>query len=71
MTRTEAMNLLHSHNDPNVRAAAAVLRADAKKRKEVTDGIKEMIATLRRDFKYLCFDLDCTRRERDALRKAK
>ena len=39
------------------------------RRTRILDGVQEALSQLRLDMKYLMFDLEATRRERDALRK--
>jgi hypothetical protein len=49
---------------PLVDAAGQILEAH-KRRKQVLELIQEALAQLRLDMKYLLFDLEATRRERD------
>ena len=39
------------------------------RRTRILDGVQEAMSQLRLDMKYLMFDLEATRRERDALRR--
>lgn len=68
MTQQDAMNLLLTHNDPDVRAAAVVLKQSHDRRTRVMGLVQEALSQLRVDMKYLCFDLECTRKERDEAR---
>ena len=65
MTPTQALTLLKTHNDPNVRAAAVLLDETGTRRKRILTLVQEALQQLRLDMKYLVFDLECTRRERD------
>jgi len=69
MTPDEALNKLLEHVDPQVRAAALLLKERHDRRTRIIQLVQEALAQLRLDFKYLCFDLECTRKERDELKK--
>jgi len=71
MSNEHAMTLLHEHTDPKVREAAQVLEIDNDRRKRILALIRESLAQLRLDLKYIAFDLEATRRERDALKGPK
>jgi hypothetical protein len=68
MTQEQALNLLKTHREPDVRAAAVILEEGVKRRKRVIKLVQEALSQLRVDMKYLIFDLECTRRERDEAR---
>lgn len=68
MKPDEAMNKLLAHDDPEVRAAAVILKEQHARRTRVINLVQEALSQLRVDFKYLVFDLECTRKERDALK---
>jgi hypothetical protein len=68
MNNEQAMAAIREHTDPVVREAAEVLNANNKRRKIALNLIREALGQLRLDLKYLAFDLEATRRERDELR---
>jgi hypothetical protein len=68
MNNEQAMAVIREHTDPTVREAAEVLNTCNKRRKITLNLIRDALADLRLDLKYLAFDLVATRRERDALR---
>jgi hypothetical protein len=68
MNNEQAMTVIREHTDPKVREAAEVLNASNKRRKNTLNLISEALGQLRLDLKYLAFDLEATRRERDELR---
>jgi hypothetical protein len=68
MNNDQAMAVIREHTDPAVREAAEVLNANNKRRKIALNLIREALGQLRLDLKYLAFDLEATRRERDELR---
>jgi len=70
MNPKEAVSYLHQHSDPDVRAAAVVLTAREERLKQVLELVKDALSQLRVDIKYLAFDLEATRRERDEARGA-
>jgi len=57
--------ILLAHKDPAVRAAAERINEAANRKKNVLSLVQEALGQLRLDMKYLMFDLDCTRNERD------
>lgn len=67
MTPQEAIDLLAKHKDADVRACAVIIREDRSRRRKILDIVQEAISQLRVDMKYLVFDLECTRKERDEL----
>ena len=64
--KDEAVRFLATHDDPAVRQASRIIEQDYKRRKRILSLVTEAIQQLRVDFKYLMFDLECTKRERDA-----
>jgi hypothetical protein len=67
-TETAALKLLAAHTDPKVQEAAATLNAANIRRRKILNLVRETIGQLRLDMKYITFDLEATRRERDALK---
>jgi hypothetical protein len=67
-TPDKALDALLSHSDPAVRACAVIIREASSRRKRVLGLVQEALTQLRVDMKYLVFDLECTKRERDAAR---
>lgn len=53
-----------SFNEPYVQAVEAI-----KRRKRILSLVQEALSQLRLDIKYLMFDLEVTRKERDDLRR--
>lgn len=68
MNKDQAMEMLLRHSDPNVRFAAEVIRDTDQERLRILNLVKETLSQLRLDVSYLVFDLEATRRERDALK---
>ena len=68
MKRNDALNVLLSHTCSSVRATAAVIQKDDARRKGILQLVQGALGQLRLDMKYLMFDLQATRRERDALK---
>ncbi len=68
MNNEQAMAVIHKHTDPVVREAAEVLNDSNKRRQNKLTLIREALGNLRLDLKYMVFDLEATRRERDTLR---
>ena len=71
MTQTavnQQMHFLLTHSDPEVVKAATVINESQKRRKRILDLVQEALTQLRLDMKYLMFDLEATRRERDEAR---
>jgi hypothetical protein len=66
MSPDVALKTLTEHADPEVRAAAFIVRDSVDRRRRIIDLIQECVAQLRLDIKYLMYDLECTKRERDA-----
>ena len=65
---SNALNKLLSHSDPEVRACAVVVREGINRRSKIFKLLQETLGQLRVEIKYLLFDLECTRKERDAAR---
>jgi hypothetical protein len=68
MNQHTALQELLKHNDPDVRAAAVIIRDTKERHRGVLDAVREAIQQLRLDVKYMAFDLECTRKERDELK---
>jgi len=68
MTPELALSKLAQHQDPDVRACAVIVREATARRKKILGLVQEALSQLRVDMKYLIFDLECTRRERDEAR---
>jgi hypothetical protein len=68
MKRNDALKLLLDHADPQVRAMAAAIQEQDERRKHTLQLIQDALSQLRVDVQYLTFDLEATRRERDALK---
>lgn len=64
-TAESALKFLADHNDPCVREACKIICETNTRRKRILDLVKDALSQLRLDMKYLVFDLECTRRERD------
>lgn len=69
MNFIQAMAILHSHNDREVREAAKVIQHHDNNRKNTINKVIEVLGELRTGVKYLIFDLQCTRQERDDLKE--
>jgi hypothetical protein len=67
-TETAALKLLADHTDPKVQEAGAILKAANIRRRKILNIIREAVGQLRLDMKYVVFDLEATRRERDELK---
>jgi hypothetical protein len=68
MNVKEALATLLVSKDPKVLEAANILRDGHERRTRVLDLVQEALSQLRLDMKYLIFDLEATRRERDKAR---
>jgi hypothetical protein len=64
---TIASDFLLSHDDPDVRAAAVTLREERGRVIRILGLIREAIGRVRLDIKYLVFDLESTKQERNFL----
>lgn len=67
MYNLDAENYLLSHDDPDVRAAATILREERERVKRILGLVRDSLAQVRLDVKYLIFDLEATTRERNFL----
>jgi hypothetical protein len=65
----KALTQLLTHPDPEVRKHVTTIKETTDRRKRILELVQEALSQLRVDMKYLVFDLECTRRERDELRK--
>jgi hypothetical protein len=68
----ELANLIHSLPDDQRRRLEPVfdrVAESARRRRRILNLVQEALSQLRLDMKYLLFDLEATRRERDAFRK--
>lgn len=68
MKESEALLILLGHPDVAVQNAAKLLDDAGNRRKKILGAVRSAIGQLRLDMKYLVFDLEATRRERDALK---
>jgi len=66
MNQNEAIKFLSKHSDGAVRLAAGVLQTSSTRRIKVLGLVQEALSQVRLDMKYMLFDLEATRRERDA-----
>ncbi len=64
-----SLDVLETHPDPQVRAASQTLINVNVRRGKILTLVKEALQQLRLDMKYLMFDLEATRRERDDYRQ--
>ena len=68
MKRDNALKLLLNYSDRTVQAAAEVIQEEDTRRKGTLQLIQLALGQLRLDVKYMAFDLEATRQERDALK---
>jgi len=68
MRQEDALTVLLNYTDPTVQAAANIIQASNASRKIILERIRDALQQLRVDVKYLAFDVEATRRERDELR---
>jgi len=68
MNFEQAMDILNNYNDPVVRHAAKVIQQHENNRKNTLNKAIEALSELRAGIKYLIFDLQCTRQERNELK---
>lgn len=66
---TTAIEKLLGHEDTQVRELAALIKVSMERRKRIMELVQDALTQLRLDMKYLVFDLEATRRERDAAQK--
>jgi len=64
----QLIDTLKDHKDPAVRKTGEKLEAIFDRRRRILCLVQEALGQLRVDMKYLMFDLECTRRERDEAR---
>jgi len=64
----EALRQLLIHPDPGVRKHAKIIQDATNRHRRILEIMQEALSQLQVDMKYLVFDLECTRRERDKLR---
>jgi hypothetical protein len=69
LTPETVMNALAHHGDPHVRECAKYLIKRNDQNKRIMKTVQEVLSQLRVDMKYLVFDLEATRRERDELKR--
>lgn len=69
MSPDAALKILLEHTDTQVREAAETVKASIERKQRIIALIQEAVAQLRLDIKYLVFDLEATRRERDEAQK--
>jgi hypothetical protein len=68
MKPDDALNLLLHHSDRTVQDAAAVIQKEVARRGVTLQSIQIALSQINLDVAYLAFDLQATRRERDALK---
>jgi len=72
LTQEVILKHLSKHDDPEVRGLATLLTSKINRQKRILILVQEMLQQIKLDMKYLVYDLECTRRERDeALDKLK
>ena len=64
-----AIAALPPEHRQRVEAILARVTESTRRRRRILNLVQEALAQLRLDMKYLMFDLEATRRERDALRE--
>lgn len=65
----EAFKFLAEHSDPDVREAIRTVQKAKDRRTMLIELAQEVMGQLRLDIKYIMFDLEATRQERDELRR--
>lgn len=68
MTQNDALEALLIYPDHKVQAAAQIIKESLHRKQRVLGLVQEAISQMRLDVKYLVFDLECTRKERDQAR---
>ena len=68
LTPEIVMKALSQHSDPEVQKHTKYLIGQHELTKQVLRLVRDTLAEVRTDIKYLVFDLEATRRERDELR---
>ena len=66
---TAAVAELPAEHRQRVETILARVTESTRRRRRILNLVQEALAQLRLDMKYLMFDLEATRRERDALRE--
>jgi len=66
---TSAIAALPAEHRQRVEPILTRVTESTRRRRRILNLVQEALAQLRLDMKYLMFDLEATRRERDALRK--
>ncbi len=66
---TAAIAALPAEHRRNVEPILLRVTESTRRRRRILNLVQEALAQLRLDMKYLMFDLEATRRERDALRE--
>lgn len=64
----DALTRLLNHPDPSVQRDAALVKTALDHRSRIISMIQTCLQELRLEVKYLVFDLECTRRERNELK---
>jgi len=67
-TVNELIAEIKKTTDKRATALLGELEKHLERRKRILDLVKEAMQQLRVDLKYVIFDLECTRKERDALK---
>ena len=67
-SQEQAIKFLTEHKDPAVQVAGKLINEALVRRKGLLGLVQEALQQLRLDMKYIIFDLECTRKERDALK---
>ncbi|MHC4371274.1 MAG: transcriptional regulator [Planctomycetota bacterium] len=68
LSKEQAIANLLAHSDPDVRRAAEAINDGDQRRKRILALVQDALSQLRLDMKYIMFDLEATRRERDELK---
>jgi hypothetical protein len=63
-----SLAILLGHEDPDVRKHAENILASAEQDKQFYMRLAAKTDQMKMDVQYICFDLEATRRERDALK---
>ena len=66
---TSAVAELPAEHRQRIETILARVTESTRRRRRILNLVQEALAQLRLDMKYLMFDLEATRRERDALRE--
>jgi (p)ppGpp synthase/HD superfamily hydrolase len=64
----QSLAILLSHEDPEVRKHAENLLVANETVKQILIKLNDRLGNLKTDVQYMAFDLEATRRERDALK---